>query len=277
MKDHKQIVTKLTNGALLISGTSLLGFGLFYAYEGNSTLLAVCIAGAILLIFSGTIERFESIKGLGVEAKTRQLTEKLVEADRAIDQLRQLAETLGTESVAANSKLGRMGSAPTAEESYMHAQAVRAVMLNLNSKPEAIRRMLRPFVHIMLFDMTTALLHPARKNLTQKLNELNSKLDREAETPEEAQARAHLQGEVYEFQRVLLKDLYANLAVEGYPNEILTRLSRVPLLDEDVRQATQVELLQFAGEMLLLRSEGRLEHPEAWFAKVKAHLDREPY
>ena len=277
MRDYKLVVAKLTNGALLIAGASLLGFGLFYAYKGDSTLLAVCVAGAILLIFSATIDRFESIKGLGVEAKTRQLNEKLVEADRAIDQLRQLAETLGTESVAANSKLGRMGSAPTAEESYMHAQAVRAVMLNLNSKPEAVRRMLRPFVHMMLFDMTTAILHSASKNLTKKLNDLNKKLDRKAETPEEAQARSHLQGEVYEFQRVLVKDLYSNLAIEAYPNEILTRLSRVPLLDEDIRQATQGELLQFAGEMLLLRSEGRLEHPEAWFARVKAYVDRDPY
>lgn len=270
------MVTKLLNGLLMMSGAALLGFGLYYAHEGNSTLLAVCIAGAILLIFSGTIDRFESIKGLGVEAKTRQLTEKLVEADRAIDQLRQLAETLGTESVAANSKLGRMGSAPTAEESYMHAQAVRAVMLNLNSKPEAIRRMLRPFVHMMLFDLTTALLHPAAKNLQTKLQEMR-KRDRAAETPEEAETRSQLQGEIYEFQRVLVKDLYTNLPIEGYPNEILTRLSRVPLLDEEVRQATQGELLQFAGEMLLLRSEGRLEHPEAWFARVKTYLERDPY
>jgi hypothetical protein len=275
VKDYKLLVARLTNSALLGSGAALLAFGLLYAYRGNSTLVAVCIAGAILLIFSGTIERFESIKGLGVEAKTRQLNEKLVEADRAIDQLRQLAETLGTESVAANSRLGRLGSAPTVEESYMHAQEVRAVMLNLGSKPEVVRAMLKPFIHMMLFDMASGLLHSASKNLTKQLSDMNRKLDRKAETPEEAHARSLLQGDVYEFQRVLVKDLYANLAIEGYPNEILARLSRVPLLDEQIRQSTQGELLQFAGEMLLLRSEGRLENPEAWFAKVKAYRDRE--
>jgi hypothetical protein len=277
MKDHKLLLTNAVNASLLLSGAALLCFGLIYAYKGNSTLLAVCIAGAILLIFSGTIDRFESIKGLGVEAKTRQLNEKLIEADRAIDELRQLAETLGTESVAANSKLGRMGSAPSPEESYMHAQAVRAVLLNLGSKRDVVSRMLRPFVHMMLFDITTALLHPASKNLDKKLAEMNNAVDFKSETQEEAAARSRTKQDVYEFQQTLVRDLYANLPVEGYPNEILTRVSRVPLLDDDVRQSTQGEILQFAADMNILRSEGRLEQPQAWFAKINAHRKRDPY
>jgi hypothetical protein len=272
----KVVVAGLTSAALVLSGCALLVFGLISAYRGNSPLLAVCIAGAILLIFAANIDRFESLKGLGMEAKTKQLDRKLVEADQAIDQLRQLAETLGKESVAANSKLGRLDSAPTAEESYLHAQAIRSVLTNLGSKPETIREMLRPFVHMMLFDMTTALLHPVKRNLRGNINKAQKRRRLTTEDPlEGAESLAALEG-AHKFERRMVSHLYSSLAIEDYPGEVLKELNAAPLVDHFVKEAAQKELISFSSEMFLLRTEGRLEKPSEWFAKVGAYLARDP-
>ncbi len=277
MNKIKEIAAVIVSVAFLFAGGSLLWFGVMAAYGHNSAMTAVCIAGAILLLFAATIDRFESVKGLGVEAKTRRLDEKLVEADLAIDQLRQLAETLGTESVAANSKLGRLDSAPTAEESYMHAQAVRSVMVKLGTKPEVIRSMLRPFVHMMLFDLTTAILHPVHRNIQHNLQQAaKDRKNVPLNSEEEAKASA-LRSEAYEFDRAMHKNLYKSLSIEDYPTEVLGRLSRVPLLDQEVKEAAQNEVIRFSGDMLLLRQEGVLTNPEDWFRTLSAHRNRDRF
>lgn len=275
MKMIRPIATGMASAALMLTGGVLLWFGMVSAYRGESTLLAVCVAGAILLIFAATIDRFESVKGLGVEAKTRQLDRKLVEADQAIDQIRRLAEILGKESVAANTKLGRMDAAPTTEESYLHAQAVKGVMVGLGSKPETIRNMMRPFVHMMLFDMTTAILRPVDMNISKRMNELRRTNLRAGESAAEKASREAAQSEAYDFQQVMVMRLYNSLSIEDYPSEVLSRLTRLSLIDDDVRETAQREILRFSAEMLLLRAEGRLEKPEDWFARVAVYRNRD--
>ena len=271
----RSIATVVASSALMLTGACLLWFSISAARAGNSALLAVCVAGAILLIFAATIDRFESVKGLGVEAKTRQLDQKLLEADRALDQLRQLAETLGTESVAANSKLGRLDSAPTPEESYVHAQAVKGVLLRLGSQPDVIRRMLRPFVHMMLFDLTSALLHPVTKDLNKHIQDLGKQRSvNEPEIPSEVEARRSRLEEAYAFKKTMVKDLYTSLAVEDYPSVVLARLSRLEIGDPAVRSSVQQELLRFSTDMLLLRSEGRIEDTASWFSTVDRYHAR---
>ena len=60
----------------------------------------------------GTIDQFESLKGLGVEAKTRQLDQKSEQAADALKRLKELPELTGAPLVDLNSKMGRWGSAP---------------------------------------------------------------------------------------------------------------------------------------------------------------------
>jgi len=265
----QEVAGVVVNASLLLAGVGLLGFGLKAAYDNNSAMTGVCIAGAILLMFAGTIDRFESIKGLGVEAKTKRLDEKLNQADVAIEQLRQLAETLGAASVDAQSKLGRLSS-PTADESYSYAQSVRSVMVNLGSKPEAIRAMLQPFIHTMLFDLTAAILWPVHKNLGQNLQDSRNY---SGETLEEMDQKKAIANEALKFQNEMVSELWG-LPVDQYPNEVLKRVASVPLLDSDVREAAQKEILAFAADMLLLRADGTLANPAGWFAKIATYRSR---
>ena len=276
MKRLRSIVTLVASGALMLTGACLLWFSIRAAMEANSALLAVSVAGAILLIFAATIDRFESVKGLGVEAKTRQLDQKLQEADRVLEQLRQLAETLGAESVAANGRLGRLDASPTPQESYLHAQAVKGVLLGLGSKPEVIRRILRPFIHIMLFDMTRALLRPLITDLDKQTHILGMERSKNPdEAPTETQARQAKLEEAYAFKRSMCTQLYNTLAIEDYPSVVISKLSRLDAATPQVREAVQQEVIRFSADMLLLRNEGRIEDTESWFRKMDEFFARD--
>lgn len=277
MAKAKAIATGVLGVALGLAGLALLTAGVYAAYRGDPTMVGVCIAGSILLLFSATIDRFESIKGLGVEAKTRQLDRKLQEADQAIDQLRQLAETLGVASVSAYSKLGRMGTSPTVDEAYAHAQKIRGVMASLGSKPEVINEMLRPFVGVMIFDLMEAVLDPVKKNIRENI----SRMQRDNRTllqtdPEAYEKNLQLADEAHSFVERYGTLLYKQ-PVEDYPHEVLTRLARTPLLDSNVKEEAQGAILRLNGDILLLRHEGRLEQSEEWSRIVTTYRNRDAY
>lgn len=77
-------------------------------------------------MFAATIDRFESLEGLGVEAKTRQLDRKIEQADEALRRLEELAELTGAALVDPSSKMGRWDSAPSPRAAYALVQKVRS-------------------------------------------------------------------------------------------------------------------------------------------------------
>ncbi|CAE6814036.1 hypothetical protein R69746_05750 [Paraburkholderia aspalathi] len=75
-----------------LTNWSLFAAGLFNLYVGTRSAFDIHVAGAatsltagLVLLFAATIDRFESLKGLGIEAKTRQLDQKISEADEALE------------------------------------------------------------------------------------------------------------------------------------------------------------------------------------------------
>jgi hypothetical protein len=142
-----------------------LAIGTWSALNGQVTTAAISLTAGLLLLFAGTIDRFESLKGLGVEAKTRQLDQKIEQATDALKRLKELAELTGASLVDLNSKIGRWSSGPSPREAYALAQKVRSTMMALGSEPSAIRDALKPWVRITCYDVASAIAAPLRKAL----------------------------------------------------------------------------------------------------------------
>lgn len=87
---QKPLLHSLANWGLLAAGAANLFVGTKAALGSNVAGAATSLTAGLLLVFAATIDRFESLKGLGIEAKTRQLDEKIGEADDALRRLRVL-------------------------------------------------------------------------------------------------------------------------------------------------------------------------------------------
>lgn len=165
----------LTNFSLFVAGSSNLVLGTLSAWNGRVDLAATSLTAGLILLFAATIDRFESLKGLGVEAKTRQLDKKLVEADDALKRIKELAELTTNAIINLNNSRGRFDSVASARETYETAQKVRQMLTSLGSEPAVIRETIAPWVNIFLLDTARAISKP----LTKLLNDKNQELQRE--------------------------------------------------------------------------------------------------
>jgi hypothetical protein len=140
------------NAGLLLAGLFNLGLGCFKAFAGDQSMAISSLTAGLLLLLASTIDRFELLKGFGIEAKTRALDKALSEAGVTLDQLRHLAEITSRSIISLTSTAGRWDSAPTIRSMTATVDDVRATLQKLNADPAKIREILQPWVRTMLSD-----------------------------------------------------------------------------------------------------------------------------
>ncbi|MDF3823082.1 hypothetical protein P3G55_24535 [Leptospira sp. 96542] len=92
MKNFKMLYLALISFALALAGIVCLVVGVLSLWEGKDLVRAATgLGGGLLLLFAASIERFEVLKGLGIEARTRQLDAAIDQATATLEQLRELA------------------------------------------------------------------------------------------------------------------------------------------------------------------------------------------
>lgn len=94
--EHHRILYGLANWTLFVAGVVNLVIGTWSAANSDAAIAATCLAAGLILLFAATIDRFESLKGLGIEAKTRKFDEKIVQADVTLRGVRKLTELSGS-------------------------------------------------------------------------------------------------------------------------------------------------------------------------------------
>lgn len=96
-------ITKFHRGlvsfALTTAGITALGFGAYSLYQQNASTAVTGLGAGLLLLFGATIDRFELIKGLGIEAKTR-FEQKINEAEQLLKHIKELAASRGSSLIA---------------------------------------------------------------------------------------------------------------------------------------------------------------------------------
>jgi len=172
----------IVNTVLLIAGLTCIISGCFKLITGDIALATTGLGSGLLLLFSATIDRFESLKGMSLEVTTRKLDDKLIEADNAVQELKQLAEISGHTLSLLGAKVGRWDSAFTFDEGYTLAQQIRENLSNLKCDKIAIAHALQPWVKVVLSDLSRALLNPVNIELREIEKNLRTELNKRQQT-----------------------------------------------------------------------------------------------
>jgi flagellin-specific chaperone FliS len=271
MPFHRRVLYALTNWGLFAAGMINLVVGTLSAIHEQVSVAATSLTAGLVLLFAGTIDRFESLKGLGIEAKTRRLDEKIEQADHAIRRLRELTELTGASLIDVYSKMGRWGSTPGAREAYALAQKVRSIMSSLGSESSVVATSLRPWATILCHDLAVSLAKPLYSVMTDKLQKLRRERD-SIPIPIDPMNPlfVRLNAEIDSGQEVAsrLQKIY-QFELDDYPERFLRLFDNVPLLAEDEVRPIREKARKFASEMKILRESLTLPNAEAWLSELE--------
>lgn len=270
---HRRLLYELTNWILFIAGMVNLAVGTWSSTKGDAAIAATSLTAGLVLLFASTIDRFESLKGLGIEAKTRKLDEKIEQADEALRRLRQLTELTGAALVDLNSKMGRWDSAPSPREALALAERVRSIMQALGSEPQAIATALRPWARILCFDLVSKFINPLQKLITDKISELEKLCQTIPQPMDPNNPELHrLTGEIkignaYIAER--LRKIY-QFDLDDFPECFLALFENVPYLTEKELLPFREKAARFASDMTTLKQSMSLPNAETWMQELEA-------
>jgi hypothetical protein len=247
----------LTNWGFFFAGAANLCVGTRAAIHGDVASAATSLTAGLVLFFSATIDRFESLKGLGVEAKTSQLAEKINEADEALDRLRKLTEVTGAAIANIGSKMGRWDSALTPQASYELAQELKAMMVANGSDEATMRRALETWVRMTCLDLALAITVPLLTEVLKEITRLRNVNDPTDQVRiDELETFRQRQGKLSTYQ------------VDDYPERFLRLLHDAP----DVGSATsdaKKAAAQYAEEMKKLKEDLCFADPDSCISLIE--------
>jgi hypothetical protein len=265
----------LTNWCLFQGGAFALVIGGRAALHGDTALTGVTLGAGALLLLGATVDRFESLKGLGIEAKTRQIDNKLAQADDALDRIRELAELVGANLVFLQSKVGHWDG-PTAAESYALAQQVKGNMAGLGSTDAKIKAALNPWVQTacgdVLWGLGQALAKRVQHEITStELARAARMITANAEDPKSVRLRTEHASATRFIRRLNEVRL---LAVRTLPDSFMSLYGEVPLVAEAEVAELRAAAQNFMAVLLLIRDELTIPDPERWCPAMDQLLDR---
>lgn len=268
---HRRILYGLTNWGLFVSGVVNLIVGTWFAAHADTAIAATSLTAGLVLLFAATIDRFESLKGLGVEAKTRKLDEKIEQADEALRKLRQLTELTGAALINLNSKMGRWDSAPSQRESLALVDNVRSIMQGLGSEQSAINTALRPWARILCFDLTSVFVSRFNTTISNKINELEMRRQAiprpmDPNDPELLRLSEEIKSGHNYLERLRKVRVYE---LDDYPSCFLSLFDNVPYLTQEEMVRLREETARFASDMSLLKQNMLLPNSESWMRELE--------
>lgn len=264
---------RLADTALALAGVACLGLGVSSLWRGNVAAAGTGLTAGLVLLLAASVERFEVLKGLGIEARTRKLDEAITQATATLEQLRELAEMSSESLVSLNSKMGRWDSHPPAPEAYEVVQRVRRNLKNLGSSDEAIRKAMAPWVHTLSFDLAsdllTEILHPWRLLLQHWDQKIQSYPQPIAAGDPAFQALIDQRNHFGMFEGNYVGGGVHEWQPGTHSQRLRNIVESVPLLDEADRQRLRDVIAPWLPRLDYLARNYDLIDKEEWFAKLK--------
>jgi len=267
--NREPLLAKLSSWLLFSAGSTLLIPGVRATYLGNAPLAATALAAALIFLLAATVERFETLKGLGIEAKTRQLDQKLDEAEETLKRLREVAELSGAALISLNSQIGRWNAAPSPEDSYRLAQQVGRILEALGCSKSVIHKTLHPWIKSFTFDLARSVARPIRNALSERQNELRQKqMAVGSGLPSEEQERLTRElNAINEYQEQLFSRL-PNMALSEDSSAMLRLIDEAPVDNESLKREVGARWQLYANDISVLLREFRLSDPRPWFQEI---------
>jgi len=265
-QNWRQRIYNVVAGLLLIAGCICLFLGVLAAIDWRVTPALSLMGAALVLFFAATIERFETLKGLGMEAKLTTLDIKISEASRLLAQIKMVAEITGKASLSMYARTGRISGPPPHEEMYDLIQRVNESLVSIGSTPATIKDAIDPCTKIMQHDLSRAITKSIVKDLNEKQHAIRNSLTG-IRHPDEVSARM---AEVERLEEIRLQLVHSKgIDRLSFPENLVTVLRSELLSDLSSAAQAANEFEEFAGQMATLRQTGRLTNSEKWFARAR--------
>lgn len=263
----------IVNWTLLVGGLLNLAAGTWRMLIGDATLGAAGLTAGLVLLLAATIERFELVKGLGVEAKTRLLTAKIDEAEVILAQMKRLAEMSSETLILLAARAGRIGGATPPEEAHRLSRTVKQVLEAAGSPPDAIRNVLTPWACYAARDIAVDALQLYQRRVQETANSLQGKVNA-FKKPIAATDLEGFNAAVADRQRM---STYAGTLLDGvmewplieYPKRLRAIADQAPaFVPTETVEAFRAEVESWAGEFDHLARELDYANPQRWFAQI---------
>lgn len=167
----------LMNAALGVLGFVAILTGLFNLIAGDATLAVAGVGCGVVLILIATVHRFEVIKGIGIEAKTRDLRREIDNADEILKQIKEIAVGVTPALLSVAAGTGRFDSVQPAELVYRLARLSDRVLTSAGEGRAAVRAALDPWSQRAAMDVTRDIAKLLKDDARRVQKELRAILD----------------------------------------------------------------------------------------------------
>lgn len=168
----KKNAEKMRNFFLTILGFICLIFGIYMAWQEKIPSASLFFTAGILLCILSNLSRFESFKGLGIEAKMTALDNKMNEADRLLIHIRDIVGLTANIAFQLMARIGRWDAEIPMHETRTIAADFKKQLRALGETDAAINKRMAPWHESNIRD----LVEPIYLNILEFIQIQNQKL-----------------------------------------------------------------------------------------------------
>jgi hypothetical protein len=261
------------NLALGVAGFSCLAIGVYaLASAKDIAITGTGLTAGLVLLLAASIERFEVLKGLGMEAKTRKLDVALSQATASLDQLRELAELSSDFVIPLVVNAGRWDSGTSTKDAYEIAQRVKRNLVGLGSTDAAVRKTLAPWVTMTSNDLSRELMKAALHQMDLGVQHYSIQLRNLQAAPEGGtqanQASLDAMNRFVQFRQQHMGDVH-DWSIGTHAAKLRNIFELMPLLEGTERTTLFASIAPWLPRLDFLAANYDLSDKEQWFAMLK--------
>ncbi|MCZ2154016.1 MAG: hypothetical protein LC114_08980 [Bryobacterales bacterium] len=261
----RTILYGLANWSLLVAGLANLCVGTRAALSGSVTVAATSLTAGIVLIFGATIDRFDSLRGLGIEAKTRKLDQTIDHAEKTLIHLRKSAELYCEEILSIRARMNRWDSRPSHQEEFEFANRVRKFMRGFGSTDKTIAEAFRLWIRTQCFDIASGLANSLRKELMAHLDKLPNNVQVVNQGSPGQSESSHLTALIEELDQFRQSSpRFEDSGWSDYVERFESLLDQLQSLQVETIKSILSDAKEIVPEMFLLLEGRELRDPAHW-------------
>jgi len=165
-QEDRQLLPKMLAGFAAVFAILALGDGFYLLWLNQTANASLGFTVGLLLLLFSQFDRFELVKGFGIEAKIHQLDDKIEEADKINAALKSITGTLSQLAFELMSRIGRLNGPIGRKECLEIEDALLKQMRDAEISDDEIARAVEPIRGIVCFDI----LRPAVEEVQDRLS-----------------------------------------------------------------------------------------------------------
>lgn len=269
-KENEDEVPKFIFYLLLIIAVTFASLSIYFYWTGNTPHSALGLCGSIMFFMASMLDKFEFIKGLGIEAKTKSLDGKIKEANIALARIRSLAALTGEQIIFLTNRAGRL-SAPSVKDNYEISQKIRQNLEELETSEARVRDVLSPWVKITIFDLCHKISRSLAAELSERRNEVESeryKLDPPYD--DQSPSHVHLNERINTIARLTSKlDRLYDFGADEMWRRLGEYIVEAPELTQNAKDRVIGEYKSWESEVAFLLENYDLKNKIRWFEQSR--------